>query len=48
MLEAGDDTIDAIASRSGFATAAMLRHHFIREIGTSPSAYRRQFCSRAS
>jgi transcriptional regulator GlxA family with amidase domain len=48
MLEAGDDTIDVIASRSGFATAAMLRHHFTREIGTSPSAYRRQFCGRAS
>jgi transcriptional regulator GlxA family with amidase domain len=43
MLESGEDSIELIASRSGFGTAAMLRHHFTREIGTAPSAYRRQF-----
>jgi transcriptional regulator GlxA family with amidase domain len=43
MLESGEDSIELIASRSGFGTAAMLRHHFTREIGTPPSAYRRQF-----
>jgi transcriptional regulator GlxA family with amidase domain len=46
MLEVGDDTIDAIAARCGFGTGAMLRHHFTRVVGTSPSAYRRQFCNR--
>ena len=45
MLEGGADSIELIASRCGFGTAAMLRHHFTREIGTAPSAYRRQFCN---
>lgn len=48
MLEVGDDTIDVVADRCGFGTAAMLRHHFTRIVGTSPSAYRRQFCDRVS
>jgi transcriptional regulator GlxA family with amidase domain len=48
MLEVGNDTIDAVAWRCGFGTAAMLRHHFTRVVGTSPSAYRRQFCDRES
>ena len=46
MLESGDDSIDTVAERSGFATATMLRYHFTQIVGTSPSAYRRQFCSR--
>jgi len=45
MLEAGDDSIDVVADRCGFQTAAMLRHHFTRIVGTSPSAYRRTFCA---
>jgi transcriptional regulator GlxA family with amidase domain len=44
MLEVGDETIEVVAARSGFGTAAMLRHHFTRVVGTSPTAYRRQFC----
>lgn len=43
LLESGDDPIEAVASRSGFGTAAMLRHHFSRIVGTSPNAYRRTF-----
>jgi transcriptional regulator GlxA family with amidase domain len=46
LLEAGGDSIEKIADDSGFPTAAMLRHHFTRVVGASPSAYRRQFCSR--
>jgi transcriptional regulator GlxA family with amidase domain len=46
MLEVGDDTIEVVADRCGFGTGAMLRHHFTRVVGTSPSAYRRQFCNR--
>jgi transcriptional regulator GlxA family with amidase domain len=46
MLESGDDAIEIVAERSGFSTATMLRHHFTRIVGTPPSAYRRQFCSR--
>ncbi|GGU53388.1 helix-turn-helix domain-containing protein [Streptomyces lavendofoliae] len=43
LLEATDDTVDAIASRSGFGNAAALRHHFLRTLGTTPNAYRRTF-----
>lgn len=43
MLEAGDDPVDTIASRCGFGTGAMLRHHFARIVGVSPGAYRRAF-----
>nr|WP_285547193.1 helix-turn-helix domain-containing protein [Streptomyces lavendulae] len=43
LLEATDDTVDAIAGRSGFGTAAALRHHFLRTLGTTPNAFRRAF-----
>ena len=43
MLERGDDPIETVAQRAGFGTAAMLRHHFTRLVGTSPAAYRRTF-----
>jgi transcriptional regulator GlxA family with amidase domain len=43
LLEAGDDPIEVVARRSGFGTAAMLRHHFGRVVGTSPAAYRQVF-----
>jgi transcriptional regulator GlxA family with amidase domain len=44
LLEAGNDTIDAVASKCGFGTAAALRHHFTRRLGTTPQAYRAAFC----
>ncbi|GAB2857287.1 helix-turn-helix domain-containing protein [Streptomyces deserti] len=43
LLEATDETVDAIAGRTGFGTAAALRHHFVRAVGTTPNAYRRTF-----
>ncbi|MFD6751567.1 AraC family transcriptional regulator, partial [Streptomyces anthocyanicus] len=43
LLEASDETMDAIASRTGFGTAAALRHQFVRSLGTTPNAYRRTF-----
>lgn len=43
LLEATDETVDAVAGRSGFGTAAALRHHFVRTLGTTPNAYRRTF-----
>ena len=48
MLESGDDPVETVAIRCGFSTAAMLRHHFARIVGTSPASYRRTFCSRDS
>lgn len=43
LLESGNDPIEAVARRSGFGTAAMLRHHFTRVVGTSPVSYRETF-----
>ncbi|MEV6651390.1 helix-turn-helix domain-containing protein [Streptomyces sp. NPDC051219] len=43
LLEATDDTVDAIAGRAGFGNAAALRHHFLRTLGTTPNTFRRTF-----
>ena len=43
MLEQSEAGIEEVARLSGFATAALLRHHFARTLGTSPQAYRRRF-----
>lgn len=43
LLEATDLDLDAVAAEAGFGTAALLRHHFQRQLGTTPSAYRRRF-----
>jgi AraC family transcriptional regulator, transcriptional activator FtrA len=39
----GDLTLEAIAHSCGFASTAILRHHFQKEFGTSPARYRRLF-----
>ncbi|MER6913512.1 helix-turn-helix domain-containing protein [Streptomyces sp. NPDC000594] len=43
LLETTDDTVETIAGRTGFGTAALLRHHFLRTLETTPHAYRRTF-----
>lgn len=43
LLEETDLDIDWIAGQSGFGTATLLRHHFRRVIGVTPSDYRRRF-----
>ncbi|MET8631297.1 helix-turn-helix domain-containing protein [Streptomyces sp. NPDC004680] len=43
LLEGTDETMDTIADRTGFGTAAALRHQFVRALGTTPNAYRRTF-----
>ena len=43
LLERTEAGVEEVASRSGFATSAILRHHFARTLGTSPLAYRRAF-----
>jgi transcriptional regulator GlxA family with amidase domain len=48
LLEEDDLTIDEIARRTGFGTADLLRHHFRRQVGTTPQAYRRTFSLHAS
>jgi transcriptional regulator GlxA family with amidase domain len=44
-LESTDATIDDIAHRCGFGTAANLRKHFHRHLATTPTAYRRTFAT---
>lgn len=43
LLEESDLSIDEIAWRAGFGTAASLRDHFRRSTATTPTAYRRSF-----
>ncbi len=43
LLERSDAPVDEVARRCGFGTAALLRHHFARTLGTTPVAYRRRF-----
>jgi AraC family transcriptional activator FtrA len=43
MLETSDVPIEVIAQRIGFGSAAVLRTHFRRVVGTPPLAYRRTF-----
>lgn len=43
LLEATDLAVDRIAELSGLGTANNLRHHFLKQVGISPSDYRRAF-----
>jgi transcriptional regulator GlxA family with amidase domain len=43
LLETTDASVEQVATQSGFGSAAALRLHFQRSIGTSPTAYRRTF-----
>ena len=43
LLEETDLGIDAIASRCGFGSGALLRHHFRNIVGVSPGDFRRTF-----
>jgi AraC family transcriptional regulator, transcriptional activator FtrA len=45
LLEQTDLGIESVATRSGFGTAALLRHHFRRVVGVAPQDYRRTFTS---
>ena len=43
LIEAGELSIETVAERCGLGTAANLRLHFRRLVGTSPTSYRRAF-----
>jgi AraC family transcriptional activator FtrA len=45
LLESGDLPIERIADASGLGSAANLRAHFQRVVGTTPTAYRRTFAT---
>ena len=42
-LETTEESIDQIAEAVGLQTAATLRQHFSRPLGTTPTGYRRRF-----
>lgn len=43
ILETTGASIDEVAANSGFVTAPTLRHHFLREVQTTPTSYRARF-----
>lgn len=43
LLEQGGLSVEEVAHRSGFASAAAMRPHFARHVSTSPADYRRCF-----
>ncbi len=43
LLETTDLSVEQVASHSGLGSAANLRHHFQREVHTTPTQYRRTF-----
>ncbi len=42
-LEVGDEGLEAVAARCGFASAEVMRRAFRRRLGTNPSGYRERF-----
>ncbi|RCV48118.1 GlxA family transcriptional regulator [Marinitenerispora sediminis] len=47
LLESTDLPVERIGELSGLGTAGNLRHHFLRQVGVSPTEYRRAFPVRA-
>ncbi len=48
LLETGTANIDTIAMSCGFNTPETFRHHFRKQIGTSPGQYRKSFSQAAA
>ncbi|WP_127792923.1 GlxA family transcriptional regulator [Agromyces sp. LHK192] len=48
LLEESDYTLEEIARETGFGQAAVMRHHFLKVLQTTPTAYRRLFGLRAA
>jgi transcriptional regulator GlxA family with amidase domain len=43
LLETTDLSVERVATEAGFGSAALLREHFGRLVGSSPLGYRRSF-----
>ncbi|RFA16551.1 AraC family transcriptional regulator [Subtercola boreus] len=43
LLEESDLGLDRVAAETGFGSAAVMRHHFVKVLQTTPAAYRRTF-----
>lgn len=48
LLESTDEGLEQIAQVAGFGTAAVMRHHFLKVLQTTPTSYRRAFGERAA
>lgn len=48
LLEQSDLGLESVAEEAGFGTAAVMRHHFMRVLNTTPAAYRRTFSCRVA
>lgn len=48
LLEETSQPVEVVADLVGFGSAAVLRHHFTRRVGTTPQAYRRTFARAAA
>jgi transcriptional regulator GlxA family with amidase domain len=48
LLEATDEGLEQVAQLAGFGTAAVMRHHFLKVLQTTPTNYRRAFGERAA
>ena len=48
LLEQTDHGLESIAADCGFGTAAVMRHHFVKTLQTTPTSYRRAFGPRAA
>ena len=48
LLEDTEQPVETVADLVGFGSAAVLRHHFTRRVGTTPTDYRRTFCGAAA
>jgi transcriptional regulator GlxA family with amidase domain len=46
LLEQGDEGLETVAAKAGFGTAAVMRHHFLKVLQTTPATYRRTFGAR--
>ena len=46
LLEQTDEGLEQVARLAGFGTAAVMRHHFLKVLQTTPTAYRRTFSCR--
>jgi transcriptional regulator GlxA family with amidase domain len=48
VLETTDEGLEQIAQLAGFGTAAVMRHHFLKVLQTTPTNYRRAFGERVA
>jgi len=48
LLEETDLGLENVAQQTGFGTAAVMRHHFVKVLQTTPTLYRRAFGARQS